>query len=205
VTSREAQNILWHCHNSPYGGHFNGERTAAKVLQSGFFWPTLFKDAHMHVQHCDNCQRTGTISKRHEMPLRNIQEIEIFDCWGIDFIGPLPSSFSNAYILLAVEYVSRWVEAIPTQKADAKTVIKFLKKNIFCRFGTPRMVISDGGSHFCNAELRKAFAYFGLKHRITTAYHPQTNGQAEVSNREVSTPNFVRAGKLFHIIKQYKN
>jgi len=68
VTSREAQNILWHCHNSPYGGHFNGERTVAKVLQSRFFWPTLFKDAHMHVQHCDNCQRTGTISKRHEMP-----------------------------------------------------------------------------------------------------------------------------------------
>jgi len=185
VTNREAQNILWHCHNSPYGGHFNGERTAAKVLQSGFFWPTLFKDAHMHVQHCDNCQRTETISKRHEMPLRNIQKIEIFDCWGIDFIGPLPSSFSNEYILLAVEYVSRWVETIPTQKADAKTVIKFLKKNIFCRFGTPRVVISEGGSHFCNAQLRKAFAHFGVKHKIATAYHPQTNGQAEVSNREV--------------------
>ena len=176
VTSREAQNILWHCHNSPYGEQFNEERTAAKVLQSGFFWPTLFKDAHIHVQHCDNCQRTGIISKRHEMPLRNIQEIEIFDCCGIDFIGPLPSSFSNEYILLVVEYVSHWVEAIPTQKADAKTVIKFLKKNIFCRFGTLRVVISDGGSHFCNAELRKAFAHFGVKHRIATAYHPQTNG-----------------------------
>ena len=160
VTNSEAKNILWHCHNSPYGGHFNGERTAAKVLQSGFFWPTLFKDAHMHVQHCDKCQRTGTISRRHEMPLRGIQAIEVFDCWGIDFIGPLPSSFSNEYILLAVEYVSRWVEAVPTQKADAKTVIKFLKKTIFCRFGTPRVVISDGGFHFCNAELRKAFAHF---------------------------------------------
>jgi len=119
------------------------------------------------------------------MPLRNIQEIEIFDCWGIDFIGPLPSSFSNEYILLAVEYVSCWVEAIPTQKADAKTVIKFLKKNIFCRFGTPRVVISDGGSHFCSAELRKAFAHFRMKHMIATVYHPQTNGKAKVSNREV--------------------
>ena len=77
------------------------------------------------------------------MPLRNIQEIEIFDCWRIDFIGPLPSSFANEYILLAVEYFSRWMEAIPTQKADAKTVIKFLKKNIFYMFGTPRVVISD--------------------------------------------------------------
>ena len=77
------------------------------------------------------------------------------------------------------------MKAIPTQKTDAKTVIKFLKKNIFCRFGTPRVVISEGGSHFCNAELRKAFEHFGVKHRIATAYHPQTNGQAEVSNREV--------------------
>ena len=109
----------------------------------------------------------------------------MFDCWGIDFIGPLPGSFLNEYILLAVEYVSRWVEAIPTQKANTKTMIKFLKKHIFCRFGTPRVVISDGGSHFCNIELRKAFAHFGVKHRIATAYHPQTNGQAKVSNREV--------------------
>ena len=139
----------------------------------------------MHVQYCDNCQRTRTISKRHEMPLRNIEEIEVFDCWGIDFIGSLPSSFSNEYTLLVVEYVLRWVETIPTQKADAKTVIKFLKKHIFCRFETPRVVISNGGSHFCNAELRKAFAHYEVKHRIATTYHPQTNGQAEVSNREV--------------------
>nr|KYP69664.1 Transposon Ty3-I Gag-Pol polyprotein [Cajanus cajan] len=161
VTKEEAKDILWHCHNSPYGGHFNGERTAVKVLQSGFFWPTLFKDAYEYVQRCDSCQRSGTISKRHEMPLQNIQEVEVFDCWGIDFIGPLPTSFSNEYILLAVEYVSRWVEAIPTQKANAKTVIKFLKKNIFCRFGTPRVLISDGGSHFCNAQLKKTLEHYG--------------------------------------------
>nr|KYP31458.1 Pro-Pol polyprotein [Cajanus cajan] len=185
VTKEEAKDILWHCHNSPYRGHFNGERTAVKVLQSGFFWPNLFKDAYGYVQRCDSCQRSGNISKRHEMPLQNIQEVEVFDCWGIDFIGPLPTSFSNEYILLAVEYVSRWVEAIPTQKVDAKTVIKFLKKNIFCRFGTPRVLISDGGSHFCNAQLKKALEHYGLRHKVATTYHPQTNWQAEVSNREI--------------------
>jgi len=185
VTQQEANNILWHCHNSPYGGHFNGERTAAKVLQAGFFWPSLFKDANEYVKRCDNCQRTGSISKRHEMPLNNIQEVEVFDCWGIDFIGPLPSSFSNEYILLAVEYVSKWVEAIPAQKADAKTVIKFLKKNIFCRFGTPRVLISDGGSHFCNAQLQKVLEHYSVRYKVATTYHPQTNGQAEVSNREI--------------------
>jgi len=185
VTQEEANKILWHYHNSPYGGHFNGERTAAKVLQAGFFWPSLFKDANKYVKRCDNCQRTESISKRHEIPLNNIQEVEVFDCWGIDFIGPLPSSFSNEYILLAVEYVCKWVEAIPAQKADAKTVIKFLKKNIFCRFGTPRVLISDGGSHFCNAQLQKVLEHYSVRHKVATAYHPQTNGQAEVSNRQI--------------------
>ncbi|WJX19736.1 hypothetical protein P8452_09381 [Trifolium repens] len=145
VTREDAISIMWHCHNSPYGGHYNGERTAAKVLQSGFFWPTLFKDTYEYTQRCDKCQRTGGISRRNEMPLQNIHMVEVFDCWGIDFVGPFPSSFSNEYILVAVDYVSKWVEAIASPKADGKTVVKFLKKNIFTRFGTPRVLISDGG------------------------------------------------------------
>ena len=114
----------------------------------------MFKDTHALVQRCDRCQRTGSISRRHEIPLQNIQEIEVFDCWGIDFIGPLPSYFSNEYILMAVEYISRWVEAILAQHADSKIIIKFLKRNIFYRFGTLRVLISDGESHFCNTQLK---------------------------------------------------
>ena len=109
----------------------------------------------------------------------------MFDCWGIDFVGPFPSSYSNEYILVAVDYVSKWVEAVASPKADSKTVVKFLKKNIFTRFGTPRVLISDGGSHFCNTQLAKALEHYGVKHKVASPYHPQTNGQAEVSNREV--------------------
>jgi transposase InsO family protein len=114
-----------------------------------------------------------------------VQEIEVFDCWGIDFMGLFPSSFGNEYILLGVDYVSKWVEAIPCMAADAKTVVKFLKKNIFTRFGCPRVLISDGGSHFCNAQLKKVLDHYGVKHKVATPYYPQTNGQAEVSNREL--------------------
>jgi len=185
VDNEEAKKILWQCHNSPYGGHFNGERTAAKVLQSGFYWPTLFKDAYKNCKSCDECQRSGSMSKRNEMPLQSILEVEVFDCWGIDFVGPFPSSFSNEYILVAVDYVSKWVEAVASPKAYAKTVVKFLKKNIFTRFGTPRVLISDGGAHFCNMQLAKALHHYGVKHKVASPYHPQTNGQAEVSNREV--------------------
>ena len=95
VPESEVQQVLESCHSSPYGGHHGGERTAHKVLQSGFFWPSLFRDAAGLVKNCDQCQRMGTISRRHEMPLSSILEVEIFDVWGMDFLGPFPSSFGN--------------------------------------------------------------------------------------------------------------
>ncbi|KAL4368789.1 hypothetical protein GQ457_05G020860 [Hibiscus cannabinus] len=187
IPEEEQQMILEQCHSAPYGGHFGGNRTAAKVLQSGFYWPTLHRDAQLFCQQCDRCQRTGNISKRNEMPLQNILEVELFDVWGIDFMGPFPSSFGNLYILLAVDYVSKWVEAIATTHNDAKTVQRFIKNNIFTRFGTPRVIISDEGRHFDNRSIAAALRKLGINHKLSTAYHPQTNGQAEVSNREIKS------------------
>ncbi|EOX94137.1 F7F22.17, putative [Theobroma cacao] len=89
----------------------------------------------------------GNISKRHEIPLNNIIEVEIFDVWGIEFMGPFIPSFNNEYILAAVDYVSKWVEAIALPRNGSKVVINFLQRNIFTRFGTPKAIISDEGSH----------------------------------------------------------
>ncbi|KAL4388732.1 hypothetical protein GQ457_09G016560 [Hibiscus cannabinus] len=152
----EQKDIMYHCHAAACGGHFGGNRTADKILQSGFYWPTLFKDIHAFVKACDRCQRMGNISRRNEMPLQNILEVELFDVWGIDFMGPFPSSHGDLYILLAVDYVSMWVEATATPKNDAKTVMRFMHKNIFTRFGVPRALISDEGSHFDNKLTSKA-------------------------------------------------
>ncbi|KAL7602743.1 hypothetical protein Lser_V15G15410 [Lactuca serriola] len=136
---------------------------------------------------CERCQRTGNISQKNQMPQNPILVCEIFDVWGIDFMGPFPVSFGNAYILLAVDYVSKWVEAKPTRSDDAKTVIEFLKSNVFVRFGVPRALISDRGTHFCNKMMEALLKKYHVTHRVSTAYHPQTNGQAEVSNREVKS------------------
>ncbi|GJS70387.1 reverse transcriptase domain-containing protein [Tanacetum coccineum] len=121
VHGQEAVDILTACHNRPTGGHHGANYTAKKVFDSGFYWPTIYRDAH-------------------DM--------------GIDFMGPFPSSQGNKYILVAVDYLYKWVEvkALPTN--DARFVVKFLK-SLFARFGTPRVIISDRGTHFCNDQFAK--------------------------------------------------
>ncbi|XP_050876202.1 uncharacterized protein LOC127079891 [Lathyrus oleraceus] len=120
----------------------------AKVLQSGLYWPTLFKDAQYIVKECDRCQRTGNISKRNQMPQNAMLEFELFDVWGMEFMGPFPSSFGKNYILVAVDCVSKWVEVVALPTNDSKVVVTFLKNNIFSRFGVSRALISDEGTHF---------------------------------------------------------
>ena len=157
------------------------------MLDSGFYWETLFKDAYIFCKNCDRCQRVGALSRRNEMPQNPVLICEIFDVWGIDFMGPFQSSCGFTYILLAVAYVSKWVEAKATKTDDSKAVAGFIKANIFSRFGIPRAIISDQGSHFCNRTIEALLRKYGVHHRVANAYHSQTNGQDEISNREVKS------------------
>ncbi|GJX03947.1 reverse transcriptase domain-containing protein [Tanacetum coccineum] len=171
VFGQEAHDILMACHNGPTGGHHDANYTAKKVFDVGFYWPTIYRDAHDLVTRCDACQRQGKISQRDEMPQNAIQVCEIFDVWGIDFMGPFPSSRGNKYILVAVDYLSKWVEAKALPTNDARVVCKFLK-SLFDQFGTPRAIISDRGTHFCNDQFAKVMLKYGVTHRLSTAYHP---------------------------------
>ncbi|GJT10141.1 reverse transcriptase domain-containing protein [Tanacetum coccineum] len=182
VHGQEALEILKACHEGPTGGHHSANLIARKVFDAGFFWPTIYRDAYTMIKSCDTCQKQGKISQRDEMPQNAIQVCEIFDVWGIDFMGPFPSSRGNKYILVAVDYLSKWVEAKALPTNDARVVVKFLK-SLFARFGTPRAIISDRGTYFCNDQFAKVMSKYGVTHRLATAYHPQTSGQVEVSNR----------------------
>ncbi|GJY56760.1 reverse transcriptase domain-containing protein [Tanacetum coccineum] len=121
------------------------------------------------------------------MPQNVIHVCEIFDVWGIDFMGSFPSSRGNKYILVAVDYLSKWVEAKALPTNDARVVVKFLK-SLFARFGTPRAIISDRGTHFCNDQFAKVMLKYGVTHRLSIAYHPQTSRQVEAFRTTVKTP-----------------
>nr|GEZ19255.1 reverse transcriptase domain-containing protein [Tanacetum cinerariifolium] len=154
VHGKEALEILKACDNGPTVGHHGSNLTAKKVFDAGFFWPTIYKDAHELVKHC------------------------------IEFMGPFPPSRGNKYILVAVDYLSKWVKAKALPTNDARVVCKFLK-SLFSRFGTPRAIISDRGTHFCNDQFKKVMHKYGVNHRPSTAYHPQTSRQVKVTNRSL--------------------
>nr|GEZ65781.1 reverse transcriptase domain-containing protein [Tanacetum cinerariifolium] len=149
VHGQEAYDILKACHEGPTGGHHGANFTAKKVFDAGFFWPTIYRDAHNLVKSCDICQRQGKFSQMDEMP----------------------------------QNVTQWVEAKALPTNDARVVVQFLKF-LFARFGTPRAIISDHETHFCNDKFDKVMSKYGVTHRLATAYHPQTSGQVEVSNQE---------------------
>ena len=132
------------CHYGPTGGHYGPSTTAKKVFDAGFYWPTIFKEAHTLVQNCDAYQDFGSLSQRDEMPQNSIQVSEVFNIWGIDFMGPFPKSHKFEYILVAIE-------ALPTN--DERVVINL--KKLFSRFGIPKALISDTGTHFCNKQMEK--------------------------------------------------
>ena len=98
----------------------------------------------------------GNISKRNEIPLQGILVVQIFYVSRIDFMGPFPLSFGNLYILLSVDYVSKWVEEIAFSKNDANIVVGFIQRNILSKFGAPKTIISDEGSHFANKFLQNS-------------------------------------------------
>jgi transposase InsO family protein len=187
VPREERLEILRKCHSTQYGGCYSHFRTQAKVWCSRFCWPEMHEDTKRYVASCPKCQRTENISQRNSMPLRYNLPIDLFDVWGIDFMGTFKNSHGYEHILDMVDYVSEWVEAMPYRKASTEESIAMIKSMIFPRFGMPRILISDGGTHFTGKNFKKGLSKLGIEHRVSTAYHPQTNGQVKTSNRQLKS------------------
>ena len=120
VAMEEVVQIIENCHGAKYGGHYGAFRTHAKMWQSGFYWPTMYQDTQDFIKRCERCQWHGNINTCDAIPLTNNLQVELFDVWGVDYMGPFLPCQGYDYILVAVDYVSKWVEALPCRAADSK-------------------------------------------------------------------------------------
>lgn len=181
VKENEVEEILYHSHSDPLAGHFSLDETYRRI-KIRYYWPQMYEDTRNYVKTCDECQRRGK-NKRIE-PLHPIKIGQPFDRLGMDIVGPLPKTKNgNMYIVVATEYLTKWPEARAIPNAKASSVVSFFYEDIICRHGCPKEILTDRGTHFVNEMLNSLCDKFGVKHRLSTAYHPQTNGLVERFNR----------------------
>src|SRR6185295_9232744 len=181
----EFETLMKIMHDQPTAGHLGIESTYNKIKKR-YYWNQMYDDIKEYIKTCDTCQRFGK-PERNE-PLHSIEVIQPFERIGIDIVGPLPETANkNKYMVVAIEYLIKWVEVKALDKATAENVAKFVFEEIICKHGTPKIILTDQGSHFKNKMLDELCNKFGIKHRLSSPYHPQTNGLVERFNRTLVT------------------
>ena len=177
----EVDSVIFMTHNHETGAHFGVETTYDKIARR-YYWKGMYKDIKNYIKYCDACQRRG--QKGGKGNLYPIKVGEPFERIGIDFVGPLErTKVGNKYILVVTDYLTKWPEARAMKEATAKNVVEFIYKEIICRHGCPRIILSDRGTHFRNEIVDGICEKFRIKHKLSSPYHPQTNGLVERFNR----------------------
>eukprot|EP00253_Pinus_taeda_P006973 PITA_06973 len=162
----------------------SGYATTQKILRAGYFWLSLFKYCIIVVRKCHNCQVFDRKMRTPPAPLHPIIAVSPFTKWGIDFITCNPhSAEGHAYIILAVDYFTKWAEVMPTFEADDKPAAIFIFNHIIARFGVPQAIITDHGRHFRNVMMTELTGQLGLRNDSSTPYYPQANGLDESINK----------------------
>uniref|UniRef100_A0A2N9EJD9 Uncharacterized protein n=1 Tax=Fagus sylvatica TaxID=28930 RepID=A0A2N9EJD9_FAGSY len=180
----ESQMVMKETHAGECGEHQGKKRLYQCLLTLGYYWPTMKKDAADFVKTCHTCQVQANLIHTHPTSLQNMATPWPFHTWGLDLIGPInPASGGCIWILVATEYFTKWVEAIPLRKATGAAVANFIREHIITRFGIPYKLITDNGTPFINKDVREVLEHYRVKHRRSTPYYPQGNGQAEATNR----------------------
>ncbi|XP_012846942.1 PREDICTED: uncharacterized protein LOC105966912 [Erythranthe guttata] len=180
----EGRYVLSEIHQGCCGDHAGARALVSRVVRAGYFWPTLRKDAGEFVKRCDKCQRHGPLIHTPGEDMTIITSPCPFAQWGIDIVGPMPlAKGQRKFLIVAVDYFSKWVEAVAVARITDTEVMKFIWQNICCRYGLPRDLISDNGTQFNSAKIQGWCAGLGIKQRFAAVAHPQANGQVEVTNR----------------------
>eukprot|EP00253_Pinus_taeda_P014165 PITA_14165 len=177
LTLEEAESVLNDCHSGAYGGHLSGLATAQRILRADYFWSSLFKDCVEAVKCCHPCQIFTRKMRAHPAPLFPVVTVGPFTKWGIDFTTCNPPSTANhKYIIVAVDYFTKWAKAMTTYKNDIDTKTLFLFNQVISRFGVLREIVTDHGSHFQNQLMSKLALKLGFHQENSSPYYPQANG-----------------------------
>jgi hypothetical protein len=177
----EMEPVLYMMHTHPTAGHFSVEIMFNKI-RNRYFWPKMYEDIREYIKTCDACQRRGKASDNQR--LHPIPVYTPFYQIGIDFVGPLPqTNLGNKYIIVAMDYLTKWPEARAVPRATAEETTKFIYEEIICRHGCPQKILTDRGTHFKNQLVENLMQKFEIQHLLSTPYHPQTNGLVERFNR----------------------
>jgi hypothetical protein len=187
INKEESVQTMTEFHSSECGGHHYWKTTAHKILRAGYYWPCLFSDVCAFVKACDKCQRFVGKQQLKSLPLKPVVVTGPFQQWGLDFIGEIhpPSSNQHRWILVATDYFTKWIEAIPTRNANHTVIINFLYDHIFSRFGCPKRLVTDNVVAFNDKALVKLCEDMGIQLVHSTSYYPQGNGLAESSNKSL--------------------
>ncbi|KAL0452984.1 UNVERIFIED_CONTAM: hypothetical protein Slati_1276500 [Sesamum latifolium] len=184
LSTEEGAHVLQEIHSGCCGAHASTLTLANKALRAGYFWPTMKQDAKHLVSKCERCQKHSSIIHQSSEPLTTMLSPCPFTQWGIDIVGPFPiASGQRKFLLVAIDYFTKWVEAEPLTHITEGEVMKFIWKNIVCHFGVPREIVSDNGRQFQGRRIQEWCQGLHIKQRFTTVAHPQSNGQVEVTNR----------------------
>ncbi|CAL8117216.1 unnamed protein product [Prunus armeniaca] len=186
LTKEQGDYVLREVHSGVCGDHSGSRSLAHKVFRQGYFWPTLHQDANVLVKKCDKCQRFSSIPHIPAEPLSPIISPWPFAQWGLDFIGPMPQGKGQVkYIIVVVDYFTKWVEAEPLATITAAKMEDFIWTNICCRFGIPYAIITDNGRQFDSDAFRQFCTRLKINLFFASPAHPQSNGQVEAMNKIV--------------------
>ncbi|CAJ2644644.1 unnamed protein product [Trifolium pratense] len=186
VDEDTADYILREVHEGINAQHLGGRSLARKALRAGYYWPTMQQDAKDHVKKCDKCQRHGDMHLAPPRELKSLSSPWPFAWWGMDLLGPFTKGlYQNRYLIVAVDYFTKWVEAEPLSDITSLRVLRFFKRNVLARFGIPQVVVTDNGTQFTDKDFQAFLVALGTKQHFTSVEHPQTNGQAEAANRVI--------------------
>jgi len=183
-------------HEGDCGNHAGARTIVAKVLRAGYYWPTVQGDCAEYVKKCAKCQEFGPLHHTRLEELHNIISPWPFAIWGMDIIGPFsPGKGQTKFLLVGVDYFTKWIEAEPLASISEKNAQNFVWKSIVCRFGVPHTIIIDNGRQFIDRGLQSFYDDLGIKSITASVEHPQTNGQAEATNKVILNELRKRLGK----------